>query len=53
MADSGTVHRMKLLDEIIIPYIGRESGSLQLNPYHPALLIIDVFFGPDDRSCDR
>ena len=42
---SNTQESLKLLDEIIIPYIQKEREMLQLPHDQPALLIIDVFSG--------
>ena len=40
---SNTQESLKLLDEIIIPYIEKEREDLNLEMNQPALLIIDVF----------
>ena len=40
-----TTESLKLLDEIIIPYIKNERERLKLEPSQPALLILDVFSG--------
>jgi len=42
---SNTQESLKLLDEIIIPYIEKEREELNLDMNQPALLIIDVFSG--------
>ena len=42
---SNTKESMKLLDEIIIPYAGKEMDMLNLDENQPALLIIDAFSG--------
>ena len=42
---SNTLESLKLLDEIVIPYIEKERANLQLPDDQPALLIIDVFSG--------
>lgn len=36
---------IKLLNEIIIPYLKKERNSLGLEKNHPTLLIMDVFKG--------
>ena len=40
-----TQESLKLLDEIIIPYVEKEREALNLDKNQPALLIIDVFSG--------
>ena len=42
---SNTQELLRLLDEIIIPYVEKERDMLQLAHDHPALLIIDVSSG--------
>ena len=42
---SNTQESLKLLDEIIIPYVEKEREALNLDKNQPALLIIDVFSG--------
>ena len=42
---NNTQESLKLLDEIIIPYIEKEREELNLDMNQPALLIIDVFSG--------
>ena len=42
---SNTTESLKLLDEIIIPYVKNERKRLKLEPSQPALLILDVFSG--------
>ena len=42
---SNTQESLKLLDEIIIPYVEKEREALNLGKNQPALLIIDVFSG--------
>lgn len=42
---SNTQESLKLLDEIIMPYVEKERDMLQLAHDQPALLIIDVFSG--------
>ena len=42
---SNTMKSLKLLDEIIIPYVRNEQERLKLEPSQPVLLILDVFSG--------
>ena len=42
---SNTMKSLKLLDEIIIPYVRNEHERLKLEPSQPVLLILDVFSG--------
>ena len=42
---SNTTESLKLLDEIIIPYVKNEGKQLKLEPSQLALLILDVFNG--------
>jgi len=42
---SNTEESLKLLDEIIIPYVKRERTKLGLSENQYALLILDVFKG--------
>ena len=42
---SNTTESLKLLDEIIIPYVKNEGKQLKLEPSQLALLILDVFSG--------
>ena len=42
---SNTQELLKLLEEIIIPYLKEERQNLNLQPDHWSLLIIDVFSG--------
>ena len=42
---SNTAGSIKLIKDIIIPYIEKEKISLKLPKTHPALLIIDAFRG--------
>ena len=42
---SKTLESLKLLDEMVIPYIEKERENLQLTDAQPALLNIDVFSG--------
>ena len=42
---SNTTESLKLLDEIIIPYVKNERERLKLEPSQPALLILDVLSG--------
>ena len=42
---SNTEESLKLLDQIVIPYVESERESLNLAPDHFSLLIIDVFSG--------
>ena len=42
---SNTLESLKLLDEIVIPYIEKERANLQLPDNQAAVLIIDVFSG--------
>ena len=42
---SNTQESLKLLDEIIIPYVEKERETLNLDKNQPALLIIDLFSG--------
>ena len=42
---SNTTESLKLLDEIIIPYVKNEGKQLKLEPSQPTLLILDVFSG--------
>ena len=42
---SNTQESLKLLDEIIIPYVEKERETLNLDKNQPALLIINVFSG--------
>ena len=42
---SNTQETLKLMDEIMIPYVESECKRLQLNDDHPALVILDVFSG--------
>ena len=42
---SNKTESIKLLDEIIIPYVKNEPERLKLEPSQPALLILDLFSG--------
>ena len=42
---SNTQESLKLLDEVIIPYVEKEREALNLDKNQPALLTIDVFSG--------
>ena len=42
---SNTEESVKLIEEIIIPYIKKERDTLNLSQTHPSLLIMDVFRG--------
>ena len=42
---SNEAESIKLLEEVVIPYIIKERESLSLSSSHPALLIMDVFKG--------
>ena len=42
---SNTTESLKLLDKIIIPYVKNERERLKLEPFQPALLILDIFSG--------
>ena len=42
---SNTVESIKLIEEIIVPYVEKERASLKLSDKEPALLIMDVFRG--------
>ena len=42
---SNTEESVKLIEEIIIPYIEKERDTLNLSQTHPSLLIMDVFSG--------
>ena len=42
---SNTQESLKLIDEIIVPYVEKEREKLELPKDQPALLIIDVFSG--------
>ena len=47
---SNTQESLKLLDEIIIPYVEKEREALNLDKNQPALLIIDAFSGQVTKS---
>ena len=42
---SNTAESIKLIEEIIVPYVEKERASLKLSDKEPALLIMDVFRG--------
>ena len=48
---SNTQESLKLTEEIITPTVEKEHVMLDLGEDQPALLIIHVFFWPNDRSC--
>lgn len=42
---SNTAESIKLIKEVIVPYLEKERASLKLSHLHPSLLIMDVFRG--------
>ena len=42
---SNTAESIKLIEEIIVPYVEKERAPLKLSDKEPALLIMDVFRG--------
>ena len=42
---SNTTEALKFIDQTIIPYVKNERKRLKLEPFQPALLILDIFRG--------